>query len=177
MGTPRALMRGRPSVQTPRRRLVFISRTRWQAGTYRPTTNWNFEADVNWTDWSGLKTVPVVASPALPPSDSLNFNWTPSWMLDFGVTRYLGSGWRLSGGYMYSENSVPDANFNPLVPDSDRHIFSLGVGKKCGRFSWDAAYQLGWGPARSVGGDAAVAPDGKYEFLSHALTINIGYHF
>ena len=131
--------------------------------SYRPNPKWNFEGDVNWTDWSSLKSVPVIP---LPP-DTLTFNWSPSWMLDFGVTRYLGDGWRVSGGYMYSMNSVPDANFNPLMPDSDRHIFSLGVGKNCGRFSWDAAYQLGWGPSRSVGGDATAfrAPDGKYRIL------------
>jgi long-chain fatty acid transport protein len=115
----------------------------------------------------------------LPAADTLAFNWKPSWMLDFGVTRYLGDDWRISGGYMYSENSVPDGNFNPLIPDSDRHIFSLGVGKKFGKFSWDAAYQLAWGPSRSVGSDATAfgLPDGKYAFLSHALTINVGYHF
>ena len=147
--------------------------------SYRPTEKWNFESDINWTDWSHLKTVPLEPSPPLPPADTLNFNWKPSWMLDFGVTRYLGDDWRISGGYMYSENSVPDGNFNPLVPDSDRHIFSLGVGKKYGKFSWDAAYQLAWGPSRSVGSDATAfgLPDGKYEFLSHALTINVGYHF
>jgi len=150
--------------------------------SFRPTEKWNFEGDVNWTDWSGLKTVQLESSPPLPAIDRLNFNWTPSWMLDFGVTRYLGKDWRISGGYMYSENSVPDGDFNPLIPDSDRHIFSLGVGRKCGRFSWDVAYQLGWGPSRSVGGDTTPAlapgsPDGKYEFLSHALTINFGCHF
>jgi long-chain fatty acid transport protein len=140
--------------------------------SYRPCEKWNFESDVNWTDWSSLQTVQVSPLP-----EYLTFNWRPSWMLDFGVTRYLGSDWRISGGYMYSENSVPDAHFNPLVPDSDRHIFSLGVGKKFGRFSWDAAYQLAYGPPRTVGGDAYVTPDGKYEFISHAITINVGYHF
>ncbi len=65
------------------------------------------------------------------------------------------------------------------MPDSDRHLFSLGVGKNYGHFSWDAAYQLGWGPSRSVSGDAIAygTPNGRYEFLSHALTINFGYHF
>jgi long-chain fatty acid transport protein len=140
--------------------------------SYRPNPKWNFEGDVNWTDWSTLKTVSISPLP-----EALTFNWSPSWMLDFGLTRYLGDDWRISGGYMFSMNSVPDAHFNPLIPDSDRHIFSLGVGKICGRFSWDAAYQLGWGPSRSISGDATVLPDGKYEFLSHALTINIGYHF
>ena len=141
--------------------------------SFRPNEKWNFESDVNWTDWSSLKTVAVVPL----PSDTLAFNWTPSWMLDFGVTRYLGGDWRVSGGYMYSENSVPDANFNQLIPDSDRHIFSLGVGKKWGKFSWDAAYQLAWGPPRTDGGDLFASADGKYEFLSHAITINVGYHF
>jgi len=147
--------------------------------SYRPSEKWNFEGDLNWTDWSGLKNVPLVSSPPLPAADTLAFNWKPSWMLDFGVTRYFGSDWRISGGYMFSENSVPDGNFNPLVPDSDRHIFSIGLGKRCGKFSWDAAYQLGWGPSRSVGSDATAGglPDGKYQFLSHALTINCGYHF
>jgi long-chain fatty acid transport protein len=142
--------------------------------SYRPNEKWNFEGDLNWTDWSRLKTVPIV-----PVGPTLAFNWAASVMLDFGVTRYLGSDWRISGGYMYSMNSVPNANFNPLVPDSDRHIFSLGVGKRCGRFSWDAAYQLAWGPSRSVEGDATDfgTADGKYEFLSHALTLNFGYHF
>ena len=142
--------------------------------SYRPNNKWNFEGDLNWTDWSTLKSVPGVPYAA----DTLNFNWTPSWMLDFGVTRYLGNDWRISGGYMYSMNSVPDANFNPLIPDSDRHLFSIGVGKKCGRFSWDAAYQFGWGPSRSVvTSDVPPLPNGSYEFFSDALTVNIGCHF
>jgi long-chain fatty acid transport protein len=152
--------------------------------SFRPNKKWNFESDVTWTDWSVLQTVPVVAQEALPPQfprATLDFNWSPSWMLDFGVTRYLGHDWRVSGGYMYSLNSVPDSSFNPDVPDSDRHVFSLGVGKKCGSFSWDAAYQLAWGPPRTVSGDTNPAfeggANGTYRFLSHAITINIAYHF
>jgi long-chain fatty acid transport protein len=77
-------------------------------------------------------------------------------------------------------NSVPSGNFNPLVPDSDRHIFSIGVGKRYNKFSWDAAYQLAWGPSRSISGDMFPgdgSANGKYEFFSNALTINFGYHF
>ena len=143
--------------------------------SFRPTEKWNIEADAVWSDWSTLKTVTV--NPLGPSGDVLPFNWKPSWMLDFGVTRYLGEGWRLSAGYMYSMNTVPSANFNPLVPDSDRDIFSVGVGKKYKRFSWDAAYQLAWGPPRSVSGDSFPPANGSYEFLSNALTINFGYRF
>ncbi len=152
--------------------------------SYRPTKDWNLEADAVWTDWESLNTVgvnPIVKTgPIGMAVDTLNFNWQPSWMLDFGVTRYLGDGWRVSGGYMYSMNSVPSASFNPLVPDSDRHIFSVGVGKKYKKFSWDAAYQLAWGPSRSISGDTFPgdgSANGSYEFFSNALTINFGYHF
>jgi long-subunit fatty acid transport protein len=72
---------------------------------------------------------------------------------------------------------VPDADFNALVPDSDRYIFSLGVGKNYKQFSWDVAYQLAWGPSRSIGTANFAPADGSYTFLSHAITINFGYHF
>jgi long-chain fatty acid transport protein len=154
--------------------------------SYRPTKDWNVEADAVWSDWSTLQTVtvnPLVnEGPLAKAFDTLNFDWQSSWMLDFGVTRYLGDGWRVSGGYMYSMNSVPSSTYNPLVPDSDRHIFSIGVGKRYKKFSWDAGYQLAWGPSRTVSGDTfpgdgITSADGKYEFLSNALTINFGYHF
>ncbi len=143
--------------------------------SFRPTDKWNVEADAVWSDWSTLKTVTV--DPLGAVGDAVPFNWKASWMLDFGLTRYIGDGWRVSGGYMYSMNSVPDANFNALVPDSDRHIFSVGVGKSYKKFSWDAAYQLAWGPSRTVSGDGFPPANGSYEFLSNALTINFGYHF
>jgi long-chain fatty acid transport protein len=143
--------------------------------SYRPTKDWNFEADGVWTDWSSLRTVGITPFAAL--GDDVTFDWKKSWMIDFGATRYLGETWHVSGGFMYSMNSVPDANFNPLVPDSDRYIFSVGVGQKYKRFSWDAAYQLAWGPSRSVSGDAYPPADGSYTFLGNALTINFGLHF
>jgi long-chain fatty acid transport protein len=142
--------------------------------SFRPTTNWNFEADANWTDWTDLRNVYVY--PQAGP-DSLAFNWHPSWMFDFGATRYLGDGWRLSGGFMYSMNTVPEADFSGLVPDSDRYLFSLGAGKNYKHFSWDVAYQLGWSPSRSIGAANFPPADGSYDYLSHAITINFGYRF
>lgn len=78
---------------------------------------------------------------------------------------------------MYSMNTVPDADFNALVPDSDRYIFSVGLGKNYHKFSWDVAYQLAWGPSRSIGTANDPAEDGRYTFLSDAITVNFGYHF
>jgi long-chain fatty acid transport protein len=141
--------------------------------SYRPTPDWNLEADVDWTDWKGLQTVTIQTPHG--QAGAIPFNWTTSTMLEFGATRYFGSGWRASAGYMYSMNSVPASSFNALVPDSDRHLFSIGLGKTYNHLSLDAAYQLGYGPDRTITGDGPY--NGKYEFFSNALSLNIGWHF
>ena len=145
--------------------------------SYRPTPKWNFEFDVDWTDWETLNTVTLKqASGNLP----LVFNWTSSFFYEWGVTRYFDNGFWVSGGYIYSQNTVPESTFNPIVPDSDRHIFSFGCGRKYKRFSWDVAYQLAYGPPRTINNPAAApnaAANGQYEFISHALTGSIGYRF
>lgn len=153
--------------------------------SYRPTKDWNFEFDADYTDWSRLGTVNFQQATGLPPllpqTIPVTLNWEPSWYYEFGATRYLGNGWSVSGGYIFNENSVPDANYTPLVADLDRHFFSIGAGFKGKRFSFDAAYQFGYGPTRTVSGsaysNAGQNADGRYEFTSQALLVTCGYHF
>ena len=143
--------------------------------SYRPTTNWNLEVDADWTDWTSLRNAPIQTGPV--PAGTLGFNWKPSTLYEFGATRYFGAGWRASAGYMYSEESVPQSYFNPVIPDSDRHLFSAGLGKSYKHLSWDAAYQLGIGPSRAISGDNNKLDNGSYEFFSNALSFDIGWHF
>jgi long-chain fatty acid transport protein len=151
--------------------------------SYRPTSHWNLEADAEWIDWATLNNLVLVGSsiPGKPILETIPFNWNSSWIFKVGGTYYFSHGWRASAGYMYVQNSVPEQNFNPLIPDSDRHVFSVGIGQHFHKLSWDAAYQFAWGPSRSVTSDTAGGvpspADGSYEFLSHAITINVGYHF
>jgi long-chain fatty acid transport protein len=149
--------------------------------SFRPNKHWNFEVNVDWTDWESLNTVYLKAPVGGGP---LPFNWDPSFMYQFGATRYLDNGWRASGGYIYSESSVSTASFSPAVPDSNRHVFSLGIGRtyKSG-FSWDLSYQLGYAPKRTISGLPTPPPvfnanaNGTYEFLSHGLSFGIGSSF
>ncbi|MBU6401093.1 MAG: outer membrane protein transport protein [Verrucomicrobia bacterium] len=141
--------------------------------SFRPTPNWNLEFDVDWTDWSRLQTVTInQAVPAAIP-----FNWRSSFMYEWGVTRSFANGYSLSAGYMFSQNSVPAQDFTPLVPDSDRHIFSAGIGRKYRHLGWEAAYQFAYGPPRTVVSPGNPAANGTYRFLSHALTVSLGYSF
>ena len=147
--------------------------------SFRPTTNWNLEVNVDWTDWDTLNTITLNRPSRSVP---LPFNWESSFFYEFGVTRYFANGLRVSGGYIFSENSVPDITFNPVVPDSDRHILSVGVGGDMGKFRWDAAYQYAYGPERTIQNSSLVFPvassaNGRYEFHSHAIALSFQYSF
>ena len=111
--------------------------------SFRPTPAWNIEADIEWTDWDSLNTFTLNRSGG--SNVNVPFDWTNSFMYELGVTHEIGA-YKLSAGYMYTENSVPAATCNPLIPDSARNVFSLGVGRSFGSFSVDLAtnYRLGW---------------------------------
>ncbi len=139
--------------------------------SFRPTPDWNFEVDVDYTDWDSLNNVTLTQRSG---TITLPFNYHSSFMYEFGVTRNFGT-WHVSAGYMYSQNSVPNEYFNPLVPDSNRHVVSVGVGRKIEHWSWDLAYQFAYGPSRTV--TEGTPADGSYRFNSSALNLSIGYTF
>ena len=140
--------------------------------SFRPTPDWNFEINVDWTDWDNLNTVTLHQQKSA--DIELPFNWESSFMYEFGVTRKLGN-WKVSAGYIYSENSVPNESFNPIVPDSNRHVISAGIGQEMEHLNWALAYQYAYGPSRNI--DQGTVADGKYRFQSHALSISVGLRF
>ena len=158
--------------------------------SYRPTPYWNLEFDADYTDWSSFGNITIRQQdpPPFPVQQNIpvTLNWQPSWVFKFGVTRYLINGWHVSAGYVYNENSVPDAYYSPLAADLDRHFFSVGAGRKGKRFDFDVAYQFGYGPAHTVSGStpssqpgqfAGQTADGTYDFSSHAVLLTVGMHF
>ena len=115
-------------------------------------------------------------------SSAIPFNWQSSAFYEFGVTRKIGKDFSVSVGYIHSENSVPEANFSPLIPDSERHIFSAGFGYKSDAWSVDLAYQYAHGPERTIANSISPSligesANGKYEFNSHAISLDFGIAF
>jgi long-chain fatty acid transport protein len=161
--------------------------------SYRPTPKWNLEFDANYTDWSSFGATTIhqqgTVPSGWPPTPLVTLNWQASWMYEFGVTRYFDSGWHASAGFVFDENSVPNAYYEPLAADMDRYFLSAGAGYKGKRFDFDIAYQFGYGPAHTVTGSTppstpalyAGGPsnpaDGTYGFISHAVLVTVGMHF
>jgi long-chain fatty acid transport protein len=158
--------------------------------SYRPTPKWNMEFDANCTEWSSFGTTTLYQEGNVPlgfqQNVPVNLNWRNSWIYEFGITRYFDSGWHLSGGYVFNQNSVPNENYSPLAADLDRHFFSIGAGYKGKVFNFDLAYQFGYGPEHTVTGSTPSSvpgqfgnqsADGKYGFISNALIVSAGIHF
>jgi long-chain fatty acid transport protein len=153
--------------------------------SYRPTPQWNLEVNVDWTDWERLDALSIRQAAAVPPlfpqDLAVPLGWESSFYYELGVTRRLSEAWSVSLGYIYNENSVPDAHYNPLVADLDRHFVSAGTAFRTGRLDLSLAYQFGYGPERTVSGSqpsvSGQTADGDYEFLSHALFLSLGLRF
>jgi long-chain fatty acid transport protein len=143
--------------------------------SFRPTPHWNLEVDFDWTDWERVNT-PVLKQAS--GNMALPLRWDSSWAIQAGVTRYFDNGLHASAGYVYLENSVPEKSYTPMVPDQDAHVFSVGLGGKYKRVTWDATYQFTWGPGRDVAGSVyGPAVTGDYSSSVHRFSISIGWHF
>ncbi len=138
----------------------------------RPAEDWNLEFNIDWTDWDSLETVML----RQPSGDAaIPFNWRSSFIYSVGLTKKFSHGVNVSVGYMYSENSVPNEDFNPQIPDTTRHIFSAGFGQSYEHFDWQLAYQYAYGPERTI--DNGTLADGGYSFAAHAISLSLGYRF
>jgi long-chain fatty acid transport protein len=147
---------------------------------FRPTPKLKLEADIEWTDWSTLNTVALVA-PSLPfPVPPTSFNWRSSFFYEFGAEYRCNDQWTVRGGYIFSENTVPDSPPNPTVPDSDRHVFSAGLTFHHGRFDVNATYQFSYSAPRrqsinTFGPEGVLT--GEWRNTGHALMFTSTFHF
>jgi long-chain fatty acid transport protein len=146
--------------------------------SWRPTPEWNIEADLDWTNWNRLGTVTIDKPSGATP---LPFNWKSGYFYELGATRYLSGGWNVSAGYCYTQNSVPDATYTPAVPDSNRSFYSLGAGYRSGNFSADFAWQYADGGTRRVSGSPpsliGATADGTYKNSINAFSLSAAYRF
>ncbi|HVU28252.1 MAG TPA: outer membrane protein transport protein, partial [Verrucomicrobiae bacterium] len=142
--------------------------------SFRPTPKWNFEFDLDWTEWSLVKTVTINDTPF--GNQPLVFNYRDSFIYEFGATRQLGDGYWASAGYMYSENSSPSQNFVPLIPDMNLNCGGIGFGHHGQRWDWAVAYQFAYG-TRTVSGDANPSADGHYRTFNNAVNLSATIKF
>ncbi len=115
-------------------------------------------------------------------------NWHATWAYNIGASYRLNDKTAINLGYLYGENAVPDSTFEPIIPDSDAHLFTLGTDLTCGAWTLSAAFGYEYHDTRlknNIIGDnlAAIASlpvlyaNGKYDTEIYLLGLSLGYKF
>ena len=101
------------------------------------------EFDFTRTGWSKFDKIEIFASDGFinealggPLVTSTN-NWDDANAYRLGVTWALSDRTELRFGYSYDETPQDDDHFSARIPDSDRHLFSVGFSYELGNSGWD----------------------------------------
>lgn len=148
--------------------------------SYRPDDRWNFEFNLDWTDWDSVNDARFDGT--FGGDQNFRFRYESGFMYNFGITRKLNDGYYVSAGYIYSENNVPNETFSPLNPDSNLHLGSIGFGHRGDTISWAIGYHFAYNGGREVSGNqadsfAGQTADGTYETFNHAFNVSVRYAF
>lgn len=151
--------------------------------SFRPSTNWNIELNVDYTDWNKVNTVTLRGTSAIFGFNlPLQLDWHESWLVEFGVTRKFKDGWFASAGYFYSGETAPSQTYTPAVPDMALHTASLGLGHQGDKWRWVISGQFIMGAWRNINNSqanpfTAESANGKYQLIVSTLSMSVSRRF
>ncbi|MGH9381754.1 MAG: OmpP1/FadL family transporter [Thermoanaerobaculia bacterium] len=139
--------------------------------------NVRLETDVNWMGWSSFDQLVVeFDDPRVETlvrdeawDDVFNYRVGLKWM------RPGGREWRF--GYVFDENPVPDETLGPLLPDSDRNGFTVGLGLGGDRLAADIALMYLPFDEREIESDVDQHDNfyGTYDTTAWLLGVTLGF--
>ncbi len=164
-------MRGKTTLTLPQQLTAGLA--------YRFTPAWIVEAGVRWEDWSSFDELAIDfgTSSMIYPRD-----WDDTWAFNIGTKYRLNDRVALMAGYLYGDNPVPDSTFEPAIPDSDTHLFTIGSELTFDQFKVALAYgfQLQEDRDKKTNEytvlDGTVA-NGSYENYIHLAAVSLSYAF
>ena len=157
---------------------------------YNRLKPWTFEFDTTWTGWSSYDKLKVNLHPQVminrAPTTTLTTpkNWHDTYAFRFGTSYEVNDWMKLRAGYIYDLTPVPDSSFEPQVPDSNRHIFTVGQDLKIKRFTLGIAYNFILSESRNKdntivtnGVPAPLQANGRYQSNIHSLGMSWAFNF
>ena len=150
--------------------------------SFKPTNKWTFNFDVEWMDWSSVKHEAInwldetgaLRLAVLNSGNPAPRDWRSVWSEAFGVEYAATDHLRLRGGYYHHSGPIPQANWEPSLPDSDSHGITTGLGYDVTKnLTLDLAYSALFYENRTIdntlGSSISTTDNGKYKQF-----INIG---
>jgi long-chain fatty acid transport protein len=164
----------------------------------KPTGKVVVEAGVRWEDWDSTKELKVeLDRPVLgQTTDIIPRDWQSTWSYNLGGQYRLNEAVALNAGYLYGQNAVPGSTFEPLIPDTDAHLFTIGTDLTFGAWTMSGAFgyehhadrkktntlgdPAGSAVATALNGGVTTAvgtANGTYEMDIYLIAFSHGYRF
>jgi long-chain fatty acid transport protein len=139
--------------------------------------------DYTWTGWSSFDAIPLdFEQDALDQEQIENYDDTHAIRLgaEYTLGGQMTDGFTLRGGYSYNTAAAPDETITPLLPESDRNNYTVGLGYQFSPgFGFDLAYQyldqndrrgrVTELPENFDSDDVAATNSGLYSFNAHLI--------
>lgn len=155
--------------------------------SYDFTPKMTLEVGARWEDWAQYgNTVVYFTAPvaAVQTSDVVLRDWKATWAYNIGGKYHITPEWAVLAGFLYSETCVPDATFDPSIPDTDAYLYTIGGAYEGAKWSFDFAYGLQAHEDRNKNNSINLPSlllsqpaNGKYEGTIHLVAASVGYNF
>jgi len=158
---------------------------------FRITEPLVIEVGVRWEDWESTEELKIeFDAPVLGQTTNVTpRDWDATWTYNIGGQYRVNETWAINAGYLYGKNAVPDNTFEPIIPDTDAHLFTLGA--EAGFGPWTIAGAFGYehheartkdnrlgDPLGSIlAGQPISTANGEYESDIYLVGLSVGYRF
>ncbi|MDZ7289414.1 MAG: outer membrane protein transport protein [candidate division KSB1 bacterium] len=109
---------------------------------YQLTKKLGAEVDYMWFNWSIFDEIALHFKETSSLDQTVPEEYKDSWQLRVGTHYELTDKISLRAGYIFDQSPEPIQSVSPLLPDSDRHDFSIGLGYNFGKYQLDLGYMM-----------------------------------
>jgi len=156
---------------------------------YKGIPNLTLETGLRYEGWASYEKLKFdLDQPVVGNTTSVTEKkWEDTYTFNIGADYRVKDNISLLVGYLYSGNPVPDETFEPAIPDSDTHLFTIGteIRRKALSVGLSYGYQLleerkknnfiDDNPADGV--NPLTSANGRYNSDLHLLGISLTYRF
>jgi len=138
------------------------------------------EVGLRWEDWESTDELTLEFDSGL--ITEIPRDWRSTWTYNIGGQYRLSEVFAVNAGYLYGQNAVPGDTLDVLIPDTDAHLFTVGLEWRHGAWTIAGAGGYEYHESRRKNnsvGSKFLAPnaDGKYENEVYLVGISVGYAF
>lgn len=156
---------------------------------YKGISNLTLETGLRYEGWASYEKLKFdLDQPVAGTTTSVTEKkWKDTYTFNIGADYRLNDTVSILAGYLYSGNPVPDETFEPAIPDSDTHLFTIGteIRRKALTFGLSYGYQLLEGRKKNNaiddnpldGINPLTSANGKYNSDLHLVGISLTYKF